>query len=311
LAEPAIAVLIPCHNEALTIGRVVDDFRNALPTAKIFVYDNCSTDQTQKVALAHGALVRFEALKGKGNVVRRMFADVEADVFVLVDGDDTYHAPSAPELISILRAQSLDMVCAVRLETGADAYRHGHRFGNWLLSSLVAFIFGSRSRDMLSGYRVLSRRFVKSFPALSAGFEIETELTVHALQLRCPIVEVETPYKERPPGSASKLSTLSDGLRILRMIALLVKEELPMLFFTVVGGLLATVAIILAVPLFVTYFETGQVPRLPTAVLVTGLSLLSALSFVCGLILSTVTRARNEMKRLFYSSYSVRHGDRG
>jgi glycosyltransferase involved in cell wall biosynthesis len=305
-AEPQIAVIIPCHNEAVAIGKVIDDFRAALPNATIFAYDNCSTDDTSRVAREHGAVVRFEPQKGKGNVMRRMFADVEADIYVMVDGDDTYDAASAPELVRTLMSESVDMVTAIRDEVATAAYRRGHRFGNWMLTSLVAYTFGNRSSDMLSGYRVMSRRFVKSFPALSAGFEIETELTVHALQLRCPIVERRTPYKERPIGSVSKLSTYRDGYRILRYIGLLVKEELPLAFFSLLAGLLILTCVILAIPLWITYLHTHLVPRLPTAVLIVGLFVSALLSMVCGLILSTVTRARNEMKRLHYLGQSIR-----
>jgi glycosyltransferase involved in cell wall biosynthesis len=305
-AEPQIAVIIPCHNEAVAIGKVIDDFRAALPNATIFAYDNCSTDDTSRVAREHGAVVRFEPQKGKGNVMRRMFADVEADIYVMVDGDDTYDAASAPELVRTLMSESVDMVTAIRDEVATAAYRRGHRFGNWMLTSLVAYTFGNRSRDMLSGYRVMSRRFVKSFPALSAGFEIETELTVHALQLRCPIVERRTPYKERPIGSVSKLSTYRDGYRILRYIGLLVKEELPLAFFSLLAGLLILTCVLLAIPLWITYLHTHLVPRLPTAVLIVGLFVSALLSMVCGLILSTVTRARNEMKRLHYLGQSIR-----
>jgi glycosyltransferase involved in cell wall biosynthesis len=305
-AEPQIAVIIPCHNEAVAIGKVIDDFRAALPNATIFAYDNCSTDDTSRVAREHGAVARFEPQKGKGNVVRRMFADVEADIYIVVDGDDTYDAASAPELVRTLMSESVDMVTAIRDEVATAAYRRGHRFGNWMLTGLVAYTFGNRSSDMLSGYRVMSRRFVKSFPALSAGFEIETELTVHALQLRCPIVERRTPYKERPVGSVSKLSTYRDGYRILRYIGLLVKEELPLAFFSLLAGLLIVTCIILAIPLWITYLHTHLVPRLPTAVLIVGLFLSALLSMVCGLILSTVTRARNEMKRLHYLGQSIR-----
>jgi glycosyltransferase involved in cell wall biosynthesis len=305
-AEPQIAVIIPCHNEAVAIGKVIDDFRAALPNATIFAYDNCSTDDTSRVAREHGAVVRFEPQKGKGNVMRRMFADIEADIYVMVDGDDTYDASAAPELVRTLMSESVDMVTAIRDEVATAAYRRGHRFGNWLLTSLVAYTFGNRSSDMLSGYRVMSRRFVKSFPALSAGFEIETELTVHALQLRCPIVERRTPYKERPLGSVSKLSTFRDGYRILRYIGLLVKEELPLAFFSLLAGLMILTGVILAIPLWITYLHTHLVPRLPTAVLIVGLFISALLSLVCGLILSTVTRARNEMKRLHYLGQSIR-----
>jgi glycosyltransferase involved in cell wall biosynthesis len=307
---PQIAVIIPCHNEAVAIGRVIDAFRAALPDSTIFAYDNCSTDDTSRIAREHGAVVRHEPQKGKGNVVRRMFADVEADIYVMVDGDATYDAAAAPEMVRMLLTESIDMVTAVREDDSDAAYRKGHRFGNWLLTGLVAFIFGNRSQDMLSGYRVMSRRFVKSFPALSAGFEIETELTVHALQLRAPIAEMRTRYRERPPGSLSKLSTLRDGYRILRYIGLLVKEELPMAFFGLVCAALILAGIGLGIPLWLTYLKTHLVPRLPTAVLVVGLAISGLLSLVCGLVLSTVTRARNEMKRLHYLAQSIRVGRR-
>jgi hypothetical protein len=295
-----IAVLIPCHNEEASIAKVVSDVRAVLPDATVYVYDNNSTDRTMELAAAAGAVVRRETLQGKGNVVRRMFADVEADVYVLVDGDDTYHAPSAPEMIQELLAGPLDMVNGARIAEVEAAYRPGHRFGNRLLTGIVARIFGDRFGDMLSGYRVMSRRFVKSFPALASGFEIETELTVHALELRMPTAEIGTPYKDRPAGSASKLRTVRDGLRILWLILVLVKEERPLPFFSAIAGLLAAVAVVLAVPLFTTYFATGEVPRFPTAVLVTGIMVVSALSLTCGMILDTVTRGRREMKRMRY-----------
>jgi glycosyltransferase involved in cell wall biosynthesis len=298
--SPRIAVLVPCYNEEAAIGRVVRDFRAALPDADIYVYDNNSRDRTAAVAAEAGAVVRREPLQGKGNVVRRMFADVDADAYVMVDGDDTYHAASAPSLIAKLFTEQVDMVNAARKTEIEAAYRPGHRFGNWLLTWLVSTIFGHRTEDMLSGYRVFSRRFVKSFPALSAGFEIETELTVHALEVGMPLAEVPTPYKDRPAGSVSKLSTFRDGFRILWLISKLVKEERPVQFFGIGAVVLALIAVVVAWPVFVTYFETGLVPRLPTAVLATGLMLLAFLSLVCGLILDTVTRARREIKRLAY-----------
>ncbi len=301
--SPRIAVLVPCYNEEAAIGRVVADFRAALPEAKIFVYDNNSRDLTMQVAAAAGAVVRSEPLQGKGNVVRRMFADVDADVYVLVDGDDTYHAASAPALIDKLVTEQLDMVNAARISQGEAAYRRGHVFGNWLLTTLVATVFGKRTSDMLSGYRVFSRRFVKSFPALAGGFEIETELTVHALEMRMPFTEIGTPYKERPPGSTSKLSTFKDGFRILFMIGKLVKEERPLKSFGIAGIVLALISLIVAVPVFVTFYETGLVPRLPTAILAAALMILAFLSITCGLILETVTRGRREMKRLAYLTY--------
>ncbi|MBK1841246.1 glycosyltransferase [Azospirillum sp. YIM B02556] len=297
-----MAVLIPCYNEEAAIGKVVQDFRAALPDAIVYVYDNNSQDRTVEVARAAGAVVRSEPLQGKGNVMRRMFADIEADVYVLVDGDDTYHAASAPELVKRLWDEQLDMVNGARVTEIVAAYRPGHRFGNLVLTGMVARIFGSRIADMLSGYRVFSRRFVKSFPALASGFETETELTVHALELRMPIAEVKTPYKDRPPGSHSKLNTIRDGIRILRAIIMLVKEERPLSFFSAAFGLLALSSVILGVPVIATYFQTGLVPRFPTALLATGLMLLAFLSLTCGLILDTVTHGRREAKRMHYLS---------
>ena len=303
---PEIAVLIPCFNEQETVARVVSAFRAQLPEATVFVYDNASSDLTIERARQAGAVVRSEPLRGKGYVVRRMFADIEADIYILVDGDGTYDAASAPGLIDALVRESLDLVSAVRVDSSQRAYRTGHRFGNWLLTYLVAQLFGKRFSDMLSGYRVMSRRFVKSFPALSGGFEIETELTVHALQMRIPIAEFPTPYSERPPGSASKLRTISDGMRIMRTIAHLLKEERPLAFFGTVSLVLVLVALALGIPVVLEYMHTGLVPRLPTAVLATGLTILAFLSLVCGLILQTVTRGRIEMKRLNYLSVPIR-----
>lgn len=305
-SPPQVAVLIPCLNEEAAIGKVVSDFRALLPHALIFVYDNGSTDRTASVARQSGAIVRCEPLRGKGNVMRRMFADVEADIYVLVDGDHTYDAASAPALIQRLIQDHLDMVNGAREGGSESAYRPGHRFGNWLLTWLVARFFGQRFTDMLSGYRIMSRRFVKSFPALASGFEIETELTVHALQLRLPIAEVMTPYRERPPASSSKLRTIPDGIRVMRLIARLVREERPLEFFSVAALGLAVLSVALAVPIFLEFFRTGLVPRLPTAVLSTGLMLLSFLSLTCGLVLATVTRGRIEAKRLQYLSIPIR-----
>jgi glycosyltransferase involved in cell wall biosynthesis len=299
-AQRSIAVLVPCMNEEATIGAVVRDFRAALPTAAVYVYDNASTDRTFEVAREAGAFVRREPMPGKGNVVRRMFADVEADVYVLVDGDDTYNAAEAPLLVQRLVEGHLDMVNGMRVTTIQAAYRSGHRFGNAMLTGVVAQIFGNGFKDMLSGYRVLSRRFVKSFPALSAGFEIETELTVHALSLRMPTSEIETAYKDRPAGSTSKLRTYSDGVRILRTVLVLTKEERPLAFFSALFVLLAALSLALAYPIFVTFKETGLVPRFPTAILATGIMLLAFLSLACGAILDTVTRGRRELKRLHY-----------
>ena len=298
-----LAVLIPCYNEAVAIGGVIDAFRAALPDARIHVYDNNSIDGTADVAREHGALVRRETRQGKGAVVRRMFADVEADIYVLVDGDGTYDAASAPRLVARLLDERLDMVCARRIAEGQEAYRSGHRFGNRVLTGLVALLFGNRLADMLSGYRVFSRRFVKSFPALAHGFETETELTVHALALSMPFAEVDTPYRGRPEGSASKLNTWRDGLRILLAIFVLVKEERPLPFFAVLGGLLCLASLVFGWPVVVTWLETGLVPRLPTALLATGLMLLGFLSFTCGLVLDTVTHGRREMKRLAYLAH--------
>jgi hypothetical protein len=295
-----VAVLIPCYNEAVAIPKVVADFRAALPSAEIFVYDNNSSDGTIEAARAAGATVRREPLQGKGNVIRRMFADVEADAYVIVDGDDTYDARSAPAMLRLLLEQGLDMVNGARVTDTVAAYRRGHRLGNRVLTGIVQRIFGNRVTDMLSGYRVFSRRFVKSFPALAVGFETETELTIHALELKMPIGEIATPYKDRPAGSTSKLRTYSDGLRILRAIVMLVKEERPLQFFAVCALALAVLAVTLAIPLVATYLRTGLVPRLPTAVLALGLMLLSFLSTACGLILDTVTRGRKEMKRMAY-----------
>jgi len=297
---PAIAVLIPCYNEQAAISKVVADFRRVLPHAAIYVYDNNSRDKTVSVAREAGAIVRAEPLQGKGNVVRRMFADVEADIYVLVDGDATYDADSAPLMIQALLDGPLDMVNGARQSTTVNAYRPGHRFGNWMLTSMVSWIFGNRFTDMLSGYRVFSRRYVKSFPALSAGFETETELTVHALELRMPTAEIMTPYQDRPPGSVSKLSTFRDGFRILWTIVVLVKEERPMLFFLILSALFAFTSIGLIIPILVKFLETGLVPRMPTAVLSMGLMIVAFLSLTCGLVLDTVTRGRQEMKRMRY-----------
>lgn len=295
-----VAVLVPCFNEEQSIFDVVSDFRRVLPEASVFVYDNNSTDRTADRARSAGAIVRRETWQGKGHVVRRMFADVEADVYLLVDGDGTYDAASASELIDRLLEDGFDMLNAARSDVSTAAYRPGHRFGNRLLSGLVTRIFGRQITDVLSGYRALSRRFVKSFPALSTGFEIETELTVHALELRMPIGEVRTPYRERPAGSESKLRTVSDGVRILTTIVALVRDERPLPFFGSVGGLLAALSLVLGWPVIFTYLDTGLVPRFPTALLATGLMLLAFLSVASGLVLDTVTRGRRELKRLHY-----------
>lgn len=295
-----VAVLVPCYNEEAAIAQTVAAFREALPDAVVYVYDNNSRDRTTEVARAAGAVVRRERLQGKGHVVRRMFADVEADVYVLVDGDATYDAASAPKMIRQLLDESLDMVTGNRISEEVAAYRRGHRFGNQMLSGLVSWVFGKRIGDMLSGYRVLSRRFVKSFPAMAKGFETETELTVHALELRMPIAEVETPYFSRPEGSQSKLSTYKDGVRILRMVGLLVKEERPLQFFSIVAGVLALIGLAFGTSVIVEFLETGLVPRLPTAVLATGLLLLSFLALSSGIVLDSVALSRREARRFAY-----------
>lgn len=295
-----IAVLVPCYNEEAAIARVVADFDACLPDAVIYVYDNNSTDRTAEAARAAGATVRREPRQGKGHVVRRMFADVEADIYVLVDGDATYDAPSVRAMIARLVEGGLDMVVGARRDQEEAAYRPGHRMGNRMLTGFVARVFGSSFADMLSGYRVFSRRFVKSFPALSSGFEIETELTIHALNLEMPVAEIETPYFARLPGSVSKLSTWRDGLRILASIVRLYRAERPLPFFGGIGAALAATSIVLAIPIFVTYVEQGLVPRFPTAVLATGLMILASLAVACGLVLDTVTRGRREMKMLAY-----------
>jgi glycosyltransferase involved in cell wall biosynthesis len=300
---PAVAVLVPCFNEAAAVERVVRDFRAALPGATVYVYDNNSEDGTDHAARRAGARVRHVSRRGKGNVVRRMFADIEADVYVLVDGDGTYHAPSAGEMVRLLLDRQLDMVVGCRQASQAQAYRRGHRFGNRLLTGCVCFLFGREFSDILSGYRVFSRRFVKSFPALASGFETETELTVHALELRMGVAEVPTPYGARPVGSASKLSTYRDGWRILRTILRLYRVERALQFYSLIGAALLAFSVGLAIPVLFTYFETGLVPRLPTAVLSTGIALLAALAFVTGLVLENVSRGRQELRRLAYLGF--------
>ncbi|MDO9498529.1 glycosyltransferase family 2 protein [Falsiroseomonas sp.] len=297
---PRIAVLIPCYNEEVAIPKVVADFRAALPTAMIHVYDNNSRDGTREAARAAGAQVMREVQQGKGHVVRRMLADIEADFYVLVDGDDTYDAAAAPEMLRLAMEDRLDMVTGTRVTEAKAAYRPGHVLGNQVLTGLVRVIFGNRVSDMLSGYRVFSRRFAKSFPALAEGFETETEFTVHALELRMPVGEVPSSYRARPPGSTSKLNTWRDGFRILNAILLLVRRERPLPFFALIALVLAGTGLGLAVPVLHTFLATGLVPRLPTAVLSMGLVLLAFLSLACGLILDTVTRGRVEAKRMAY-----------
>jgi len=303
MTEPRIAVLLPCYNEEAAIAQTVAGFRAALPGAAIYVYDNNSSDRTVDVARTAGAIVRTERMQGKGNVVRRMFADVDADIYVMADGDATYDAEAAPAMIARLTDEQLDMVVGTRVHEAAEAYRRGHVMGNRAMTGLLARLFGRSFTDIFSGYRVFSRRFVKSFPVLSGGFEIETEISVHALELRMPVGEVETRYFARPEGSVSKLSTYGDGWRIAKTIAMLYRIERPLLFFGWIGALLAAAAVILAIPLVVTYLQTSLVPRFPTAILATGLIILAALSFFAGLILDTVVRGRREVRRLAYLAH--------
>ena len=308
MTEPRIAVLLPCYNEDAAIAQTVAGFRAALPSATIYVYDNNSKDRTIEVARAAGAIVRSERMQGKGNVVRRMFADVDADIYVMADGDATYDAEAAPQLVRRLIDEQLDMVVGSRVTQHDAAYRRGHVMGNKLLTGMLARLFGRSFTDILSGYRVFSRRFVKSFPVLSGGFEIETEISVHALELRMPVGEVETRYFARPEGSASKLSTYSDGFRILNTIVTLYRIERPLLFFGAIGGLLALLALVLGIPLAITYYHTHLVPRLPTAIMATGLIILAALCFFAGLILDTVVRGRREVRRLAYLGHPAPGG---
>jgi len=297
-----IAVILPCYNEEAAIGKTVRDFRAALPTATVYVYDNNSTDRTVQAAREAGAIVRSEMRQGKGNVMRRMFADVEADIYVLADGDDTYDAAVAPALIKKLVGEGLDIVTGRRVHSDAAAYRAGHLWGNRMLTGLTAMMFNVKLGDMLSGYRVMSRRFVKSFPFTAEGFGIETELTVHAVRLLMPMAEVDTAYKERPVGSVSKLSTYRDGFKILFTIAQMLREERPLLFFATIAVLFAAVSVAFGTSIVIEFARTGLVPRLPTAILATGLMLVAFLSLMSGLILDTVTRGRWANKRLAYLS---------
>lgn len=298
--SPRIAVLVPCYNEAITVAKVVADFRAALPDAEVCVFDNNSRDDTASIARAAGARVQHVGLQGKGHVVRRLFADIEADIYVMVDGDDTYHAASAPALVQCLREGHHDMVVAVRHHEAAEAYRAGHVWGNRMLTGFLSWLFGRPCQDILSGYRAFSRRFAKSFPVLTAGFEIETELTVHALELKMSVGEVDTPYKERPEGSFSKLSTYKDGFRILKTMLRLFSAERPLAFFGGIAVLMALAGGILGIPVILEFLHSGLVPRFPTAILSTGLMILAALSGFAGLILDTVTRGRRELKMLAY-----------
>jgi glycosyltransferase involved in cell wall biosynthesis len=299
---PRIAVLLPCYNEEAAIAATVAGFHKALPGATIYVYDNNSRDRTAEVAAQAGAVVRTERQQGKGHVVRRMFADVDADVYVMADGDLTYDPTAAPAMVDLLLAEQFDMVVGTRRHEEKDAYRGGHVLGNKVFTGLLSGLFGRSFSDIFSGYRIFSRRFVKSFPVLSSGFEIETEISVHALELRMPVGEVETIYLARPEGSESKLSTFSDGWRILRTIVTLYRVERPALFYGLIGFVLLLAAILLSIPLIVTYVHTGLVPRVPTAILVTGMTIVAVLCFFAGLILDTVTRGRREVRRLAYLS---------
>jgi hypothetical protein len=300
VADRRVAVILPCYNEEAAIGATVAAFRAALPKATIYVYDNNSRDRTVAVARAAGAVVRTERMQGKGHVVRRMLADIEADVYVMADGDATYDAASAPAMIELLIGDNLDMVVGARKSEVEEAYRRGHRFGNWMLTGILTQLFGRSFTDILSGYRVFSRRFAKSFPVLSSGFEIETEISIHALELKMPVGEVVTPYSERPEGSTSKLSTYRDGFRILRTMITLFRIERPVLFFGAIAAAMTLIALVLAAPVVITYAETGLVPRLPTALLATGLVILASLNLFAGLILDTVVRGRREVRRLAY-----------
>ena len=309
ISQPRIAVILPCYNEEAAIAATVAGFKKALPNATIYVYDNNSRDKTAAVAAKAGAIVRTERQQGKGHVVRRMFADIDADIYVMADGDLTYDPKAAPAMVDMLLAEQLDMIVGTRKHEAKEAYRGGHVLGNMLFTGILSGLFGRSFSDIFSGYRVFSRRFVKSFPVLSSGFEIETEISVHALELRMPVGEVETAYGARPEGSESKLSTYSDGWRILKTIVTLYRVERPVLFYGGVGALLVILAFVLAVPLILTYLHTGLVPRLPTAVLVTGMIIVAVLCIFAGLILDTVTRGRREIRRLAYLSLPAPGGE--
>ena len=303
--SPRISVIIPCYNEGLTIAKVISEFKKIIPDSEVYVYDNNSLDGTVEKARSAGAIVREEKMQGKGNVVRRMFRDIEADFYILVDGDDTYDPSVAPQMLRLAMEEPCDLVNCIRRDVEQEAYRTGHRFGNKMLTGMVRYIFGNRVQDMLSGYKVLSRRFVKSFPALSGGFDIETELTVHALELSMPVAHVEGRYRGRPEGSESKLHTYRDGLRILSMILILFKHERPLQFFSSIGLVLMLISLALGIPVVIQFLQTGLVIRLPTAVLAMGIMLVAFLSVVTGLILDTVTRGRREAKMLTYLQYGA------
>ena len=301
MSQPSnIAVLLPCYNEEPCIAGVVTAFRQSLPEAVVYVYDNNSRDKTAQAAQDAGAIVRKETYQGKGNVVRRMFSDIEAGIYVIADGDGTYDASAAPELIRKLIEENLDMVVASRMETESNAYRHGHKLGNYCLTGMVKYLFGFGFTDILSGYRVLSRRYVKSFPIASSGFEIETEMSVHALQLRLPVAEISTHYGVRLKESPSKLNTYRDGFRILMTIFSLMASERPRLLFGTIAAGFAMVSVVMAIPLLVTWIQTGLVPRFPTAIFCVGTMLLAAMVLGFGWLLHVVTRGRVETKRLAY-----------
>ncbi len=300
-----IAVIIPCYNEEVAIASVIRKFKMVLPQAKIYVYDNNSSDNTIEKAKAEGAIVRSEHLQGKGNVVRRMFADIDADIYVMSDGDETYDIAKTPKLIQTLKDEQLDMVIGMRKEVDLAAYRVGHRWGNWMLTKLVQYFFNSPLEDMLSGFRVFSKRFVKTFPAQSKGFEIETELTVHALSSRIPIKEVETDYFARPEGSVSKLSTLKDGIRILLMIVNLIKDEKALFFFSWISIFFFLASLLVGIPVIEEFLNTGLVPRIPTTVLATGLVICSVVSLLVGFVLDSVSKSRKEVRRLAYLNYKI------
>ncbi len=302
--QKTIAILIPCWNEAVSIEKVVEGFRTVLPTAEIYVFDNNSTDETVLNAKKSGAIVFSVPFQGKGHVVRRMFADIDADVYVLVDGDATYDPLTVTEMLSIFENDKLDMVVGRRVTNSDAAYRRGHRLGNFLLTKFVAYLFGNLFKDMLSGYRIFSRRFVKSFPAISNGFEIETELTIHALDLKMGVREIDTPYLTREVGSSSKLRTYYDGMRILLIIFKLFRQLRPKIFYGLIGAGFLLGSLILSVPLFITYIQYGVVPRFPTAILVTGMMIISCLSFICGILLSSMSISRRQMRYLTYLNAS-------
>jgi glycosyltransferase involved in cell wall biosynthesis len=297
-----IAVLIPCFNEELSIKQVILDFQKFLPQAKIYIYDNNSTDKTVHIAKAMGVIVRLEKKQGKGHVVYRMFGDIEADYYIMVDGDGTYDISKAPQMINILITECCDIVNGKRMESALENYRKGHRFGNWMLTGIVAAIFSAQFTDMLSGYKAFSKKFVKSFPSLSRGFEIETQITIHALEMNLPVREIETKYINRIEGSESKLNTYKDGIKILYAIGLLFIREKPFIFFGTIGLVLAAIMLILFIPIYNLYLLTGLVPKFPTLILISGLGVSSLICLVTGLITESLTTARKEVKRLSYLS---------